>query len=114
MSDDLRDLTKSLIRLPWAMAAFGVSRAADLLTPKSGLRTAAEAMDGVSHAAERSLGGIADDLYRAGDHLQSGVVDAAWDLASGSWTRPDESVKKAWRTLDRSWSQAMEVAERRR
>ena len=34
------------------------------------------------------MGDVVRTLYRTGDHLQSAMLDAAAEIASGSWTNP--------------------------
>ena len=99
-----RDLTKAMLRMPAAILMFGVSQTANLMTPDRGWNDSRSAMDNVSANAESEMGDTAGSLYRAWDHLQTGMVDAFFDLASGSWSEPRKAVSDAWDAIDRSWS----------
>ncbi len=115
----MRDLTKSMFRFSWAMSMLGIRQAKHILVPGEGWDKSASAFDALSHAAEGQMGEAVRNVYRAGDELQGGVVNAVTDLASGEWSKPgealSEAMKRGWEAVDRSWStlsdQAEDVAE---
>jgi len=102
----MREFTKSFLRFSWAMTVLGVRQTGRLMQGKKG--RPAVALNEVSHTAESHLGRGLRPFYRAGEELQSGLVDAAADLASGKWSDPADGLSKglrqSWEALDRSWS----------
>ncbi len=77
----MRELTKSMLRLSWAMPLFGIRQLASLSLPTQTNRDrAAQGFDALTGAAERELGGAFGSLYETGDRLQSGIVDAMFDV----------------------------------
>jgi hypothetical protein len=83
----MRDLTKSMLNLPWILTLFGVGQAARLLLDggeRRGAESVTAALDAVARAAEGEL----VEPWRSACWLVSGVqrsvVDLAFDLA-----RPD-------------------------
>lgn len=74
----MRDLTKSVIGLPWAMSLFGLQQMSNLVSSgEEGSRTGATtaAFDAVTHAAEEQLDGWAKGAFKTGDGLQRTIVD---------------------------------------
>jgi hypothetical protein len=55
----MRDLTKSVLTLPWAMSLFGVQQMANFLSAAGGQRVSgtAAAFDAVTHATASRLDG---------------------------------------------------------
>ena len=74
---DTRDLTKSVLALPWTLAMFGVQQVANLVRPPSqqNMSGAANAFDSVSDAAEQQLDGWMKQTYKVGMGVQNAVVD---------------------------------------
>ncbi len=108
----MRELTKSILRAPWAASMFGVRQAARWVDPRDGLNKSVSEVDEVSHLFEDKLGETAGGIYRAGKHLQEGMVDAVFDLAGGSWTGTEKALSQAWRSIDQGWSRVRKVAGR--
>jgi hypothetical protein len=76
---DVRDLTKSVLSLPWAISMFGVQQVANLLGARpsnGGFSGAADAFDAVSDAAAQQLDGWMKQTYS----ISAGVQNAAVDL----------------------------------
>jgi hypothetical protein len=73
----IRELTKSVITLPWALSLFGVQQAANLLSPSATDRfgDVGRALDAVSNAAADHFDGWAKQTYRLGDVVQRTLVD---------------------------------------
>jgi len=83
----MRDLTKSILNLPWTLTLFGMGQATRLLLERGergGAESVTAALDAVARAAEGELA----EPWRSACGLVSGVqrsvVDLAFDLA-----RPD-------------------------
>ena len=75
---DFRDLTKSVISLPWAISMFGVQQVANLVSPppsRDSVSGTAAAFDAVSGATERQLDGWVKQTYKVGTGVQNAVVD---------------------------------------
>jgi hypothetical protein len=72
----MRDLTKSLMSFSWAMMLFGARQAQALLARPGGQSgDPAGAFQAVTRAAEEQLTGPLQELFRAGDTAQRGLVD---------------------------------------
>jgi hypothetical protein len=73
----MRDLTKSVVTLPWAISMFGVQQMANLVSPNTDQRVAgtAAAFDAVTHATEQQLDGWMKQTYKVGHGVQNGLVD---------------------------------------
>ncbi len=77
----MRELTKSMLRMSWALPLFGVKQMTHLIVPSgANQEKTALALDAVSAAAQQELGGALDELYATGDRLQRGAVDAAFGV----------------------------------
>ncbi len=100
----MRDLARSMIRFSWAMSVLGARQAANLFTPRQGWDRSAEAFDSVSHAAEKEMGETLKSFYRAGDRLQSGMVDTASRMFRGKWTEPGKVMNETWEAVDHTWT----------
>lgn len=74
---DMRDVTKSVLTLPWALSMFGIQQAANLVssTPQERLADTGKAFDAVSDAATRGFEGWSQQTYKAGDGIQRTLVD---------------------------------------
>jgi hypothetical protein len=81
----MRDLTKSMLSLSWAMSLFGLKQMAGLFAPQGNAATSFEA---VTRSAQDQLGPVARSAFQNGDNLQRGLVDLAFSLFSfGLWQR---------------------------
>jgi hypothetical protein len=79
----MRELTKSMLSLSWAMSLLGLKQVAGLFTP--GANTAGS-FETVTRSAEDQLGPVARSTFRTGDNLQRGLVDLAFSLFTfGLW-----------------------------
>src|SRR5712671_1768361 len=72
----MRDLIKSTLRFSWAMSLFGVQQLENVGedSRERNDRTAG-AFEKVTEASEEQLTGVIKNAFKAGDELQSGVVD---------------------------------------
>ena len=70
----MRELTKSVLSFTWSMSVFGLSQAANLLSP----RQAASAFEDVTRSTEGQLGSFTRSIFNAGDQVQRGFVDLAF------------------------------------
>lgn len=75
----MREVTKSMMSLSWAMSLFGLRQMTSLLMPQS-WRSAASSFDAVTRCTEGQLGASTDSLFRAGDNLQRGLVDLMFNM----------------------------------
>ncbi|MEX1129034.1 MAG: hypothetical protein WD227_16240 [Vicinamibacterales bacterium] len=73
----MREFTKSVLSLPWAISMFGVQQVANLVSPGSDRRVAgtAAAFDAVTKATEQQLDGWMKQTYTVGHGVQNGLVD---------------------------------------
>lgn len=73
----MRDFTKSVLTLPWAISMFGVQQMANLVSPGSGRRVedTRAAFDAVTQATEQQLDGWMKQTYSVGHGVQNGLVD---------------------------------------
>jgi hypothetical protein len=74
---DIRELTKSVLTLPWAISMFGVQQVANLVAPPSTGRMAgaAKAFDAVSDVTAQQLDGWLKQTYQVGNGVQRTLVD---------------------------------------
>jgi hypothetical protein len=87
----IRDLTKSILSFSWAMSLFGTKQLANASTPEKATR----AFDAVTEATEEQLGDVLKGAFRAGDHLQRGVVDVTLGLLTLQTFNPSQVMKMA-------------------
>ncbi len=100
----MRDLTKSMLRVPWSVAMASLAQAPNLMRGKEGAGSVASTFDSISEAAAGRLSGMWGEFYRAGDQLQGGLVDGAMDLATGRLAESGSALRQVWSALDRSLS----------
>jgi hypothetical protein len=86
----MRDLTKSMARLSWAMSLYGLDRMRDVLEGESpvegeaapGAATrGAHSLDSLSEATGERLRDRTRRVYEAGDRLQTEMIDLVFDAA---------------------------------
>jgi len=72
----MRDFIKSTLRFSWAMSLFGAQQLENAVedSTRQNNKTAG-AFDSVAQAAEEQLDGVIKDVFKAGNQLQSGMVD---------------------------------------
>lgn len=99
----MRDLARSMFRFSWAMSVLGARQVTNLLSP-DGWNRSADALDAVSDAASKEMGETMEGYYKAGDRLQSGLVDTVSRVAQGSWNEPGKVMNDTWEAVDRTWS----------
>src|SRR5258708_2137686 len=72
----MRDFIKSTLRLSWAMSLFGLQQLENVVeNPSKPKNKTGTAFDSVSRATEDKMSGAIKDAFKAGDKLQSGMVD---------------------------------------
>jgi len=101
----MRELTKSMIRFSWAMSLFGIKQMSSLLrkpNPDLPISPASSALDSITAAAERKLGNGYHAAFRAGDHLQRGLVDAAASVLTAESFEPSRAARIAQDGLRKS------------
>lgn len=99
----MRELTKSMISFSWAMSMYGMRQMAELMAPQGGWDRAAASLDAVTRAAADQLGSVTGRLFRAGDDLQRGMVDATFSMVDPG-QGPGEAVRQGTDALRRSAS----------
>ena len=100
----MRDLARSMFRFSWAMSVLGARQMAHLLSPGEGWDRSADSLDAVSDAASKEMGDTLEGYYKAGDRLQSGMVDTVSRMVEGDWSEPGKVMNDTWDELDRTWS----------
>lgn len=98
----MRDITKSMLSFSWAMSMYGVRQMCDLMTPQ-GWDRAAASLDAVTRTTGEQLGNVTGRLFRAGDDLQRGMVDAMFSMFDPG-SGPTEAVRQGTDALRRSAS----------
>jgi hypothetical protein len=79
------DFIKSTLRFSWAMSLFGVQQLENMVEDSTQQnKKTATAFESVTQATEDQLGGVVKEAFKAGDQLQSGIVD----MISGALGRP--------------------------
>jgi hypothetical protein len=71
----VRELTKSVLSFSWAMSMYGARQMAEMVSPQ-GCQRAAASFDQLARFTGEQLGAVAGPLFRSGDELQRGLVDA--------------------------------------
>jgi len=84
----MRELTKSMLSLSWAMSLLGLKQMASLLVPGS---NASSSFEAVTRCTEEQLGPATRPAFRAGDSLQRGLVDLTFSLFTFGLWRPGSS-----------------------
>lgn len=75
----MRELSKSLFSLSWALPLFGLQQMANFNDPDR----AASSMDAVTRSAADQMGSGVRSLFRSGDELGRGAVEASFALFDG-------------------------------
>ncbi len=73
----MREITRSMLSLSWAMPLFALRQATQLVDPRewSGTGKTTRAFDTVAQAAQQELDGLFRETYQFGDDLQRRVID---------------------------------------
>ncbi|HSE19886.1 MAG TPA: hypothetical protein VLB46_22685 [Pyrinomonadaceae bacterium] len=80
----MRDFFKSALRFSWAMSLFGVQQLENLIADSSqGQDKTVTAFETIAQATEEQLTGVVKDTFKAGDRLQSGIVDSMFATVPG-------------------------------
>ena len=80
----MRDFFRSALRFSWAMSLFGVQQLENLVADSSqGQNKTATAFETITQATEQQLSGVVKDAFKAGDQLQSEMVDAMFAAIPG-------------------------------
>src|ERR1043165_7632227 len=92
----MRDFIKSTLRFSWAMSLFGVQQLENMIedSGRQGDKTTT-AFDSVTRATEEQLGDAVKDAFKAGNRLQSGVVDAVFGAPPKGQREPQPSAPPA-------------------
>ena len=72
----MRNFIKSTLRFSWAMSLFGIQQLENMAVDYCAHNKTVAAFDSITSATEDQLDGTIKAAYRAGDRLQSGMVDA--------------------------------------
>lgn len=82
----MRDFTKNLFSLSWAMSLFGAKQLGSLLNPRqaaNGETDAAQALDSVTSAVVDQFGRGLRQTFEVGDRLQGEIIDAVFRFIPG-------------------------------
>lgn len=113
----MRELTKSMVRLSWAMSAFGLEQMRQLVKEEDEENPRDEQMarscDDVASAMDSHLSGRVRSLYESGDRFQREMIDFLFDLVGDDDLSPRamldraaEIAEKSARSLRRAASEA--------
>lgn len=93
-SNPLLDLARSAFGLSWSLALLGADTASRVLRREPGATDgSAAALDAVRHAAEQQLDETFRSLYRAGDRVQSGTIEAMANWARGPLSGAERALR---------------------
>jgi hypothetical protein len=101
----MRELAKSILSFSWSMPFFGAKQMMSMAAPRDMSRPfgqAAAGFDAVTAAAKSQLGGMLQGTFQAGDQLQGGLVDAAFNLLPLEAMSPAGMMRTASRLMQRS------------
>src|SRR5262245_43873340 len=90
----MRDLVKSIISFFWAMPLFGVKQIGDIFVPQDASQSqnnSITAFDAVTHTIEAQLENVTQRIFKVGDELQRGIVDAMYNAFPGVQSHPADS-----------------------
>ena len=93
----MRELVQSLISFFWIMPLFGVKQVGEFLAPKDASQSQDQgttAFDAVTHIIEAQLDSVTQRVFRAGDELQRGMVDAVYNAIPIVQPNPSELSTK--------------------
>ena len=87
----MRDLTKSVVSMGWALSVFGLEQISSLFTEKEeeegNGESMEEAMDSVTEATGKHFGDRAQSIFDSGDRLQREFVDMMFDsMKAENWS----------------------------
>jgi hypothetical protein len=109
----MRELTKSMLSLSWALPLFGMKQMMDMAAPRDPSRPfgrVAESFDAVTRTAQEQLGGAWNSAFRAGDRLQRGMVDLMFSLVSPDGWSPGRVMRSTSDVMQTSMSTASQMA----
>src|SRR5947209_17010845 len=95
----MREFTKSVLSLSWAMSLLGLKQVTSLFAP--GSNTTAS-FDAVTRCTEDQLGPAIRSTFRSGDTLQRGLVDLTFAFLSFGLWQPNRGRGDSGRGL---WGQ---------
>jgi hypothetical protein len=97
----MRELTKSMFSLSWAMSLFGLEQMAGLLTPAS---KTAGSFERVIRCTEEQLGPAIRSTFQTGDNLQRRLVDLTFSLFTlGLWAPKGSRGGAGYGSGSRGW-----------
>lgn len=94
----MRDLTKSIFSLSWAMSLLGVQQTLNLMKPSK----ATEVFDKVTEATKREMDDPLKATFDAGDNLQKGLVDLTLGMFTGQSLNPSKWMRMTSDLLNQS------------
>lgn len=104
----MRELTKSMMRLSWAMSAFGVEQLRTMLdedetdTEEDRSTRVSRSVDEVSAAMDDQLSERVRSVYEAGDRFGRELVDLMFDTMGGDDVSPRRLLDRAADMVERS------------
>lgn len=101
----MRELTKSMLSISWAMPFYGMKQMLNLSLPSDMSRPLGKATDGfeaVTQAMKQQLGPTMTSLFQAGDQVQRGLVDVMFSFMSPQALDPNAWMKMTSDVMQRS------------
>jgi hypothetical protein len=82
----MRELSKSMLSLSWALSLLGIKQGLSLMTPGSGGRGRVTILDPITETAVGQLDDSMKGIFRSGDALQSKAIDMMFGMLDpGNW-----------------------------
>jgi hypothetical protein len=109
----MRDLTKSMLSLSWALPLFGMKQMMDMAAPRDPSRPfgrVTDSFEAVTRTAQDQLGGAWNSAFRAGDQLQRGMVDLMFSFFSPDAWNPNRMMRTTSDVMQSSMNAAGQMA----
>lgn len=92
----MRELTKSMMSLSWAMPLYAMKQMLNLSVPQDMTRPfgkATEGFDAVTGAMREQMGPTLKGMFQAGDQIQRGLVDMSFSMLGLQMFDPSSWMK---------------------
>lgn len=88
----MKELTKSIGSLSWALSLLGAQQVLNLLRSSGGQASSAAELGAVTRVAEGQLGGTLRNAFEAGEQVQRSAVDLAFSVLTLEVLSPNRFV----------------------